>query len=239
MPLTLHHMGLSQSERIIWLAEELGIDYKFVKHNRDPVFAPQSIKDLHPSGSAPVMVDDPSPVTNSKVVIAESGAIVDYIIAVYGGGRLALTPKDGAEYPHYIEWFHVANGSLMPAVGRMMITRSTGADPDSPLVKRMVDKWNSGLETLDARLAETGAYLAGKELTAADIMNFFALTTMRGFFPVEFDTEKHKNILAYLQRVGERPAYQKAMKLCEGDDFVPLLQAKATQFDLMKNISPK
>lgn len=236
MPLTLHHMGLSQSERIIWLAEELGIEYNLVKHNRDPIFSPQSIKDLHPAGTAPVMVDDPSPATNSKVVIAESGAIVDYIIAVYGGGRLALTPKDGADYPHYVEWFHLANGTLQPAAMPIMLARRMKADPQSPAVTRLHDKWNKNIDYLDARLAVTGAYLAGQELTAADIMIFFTLTTMRGFLPLEFDVEKHKNILAYLKRVGERPAYQRAMRICEGDSFVPRLQAKTEPFNLLTKL---
>ncbi|KAJ5692956.1 hypothetical protein N7462_002379 [Penicillium macrosclerotiorum] len=234
MPLTLHHMGLSQSERIIWLAEELGIDYQLVLHKRDPVFSPQSIKDLHPAGTAPVMEDDPSPVTNSRVVLAESGAITDYLIAVYGNGRLARTPKDGTDYPSYLDWYHFANGSLQPALFRVLMTRGPSTDPNSPIVKRTLDKWHHHLSMLESRLAETGAYLAGKELTAADVMITFTLTTMRGFCPVDFDTEKNKHLLAYLKRIGERPAYQKAMRICEGDDFVPLIGAKSEQFSLMK-----
>jgi glutathione S-transferase len=234
MVLTLHHLGLSQSERIIWLAEELGLQYKHVHHKRDPIFSPQSIKDLHPAGTAPVMEDDPSPVTGSKIVIAESGAIVDYLVVVYGKGRLGRTPKDGAEYAPYLEWFHFANGSLQPALFRVMMAKGPGSDPKSPIVARTVAKWAQLLDMMDARLAETGAYLAGKELTAADVMTVFTLTTMRGFCPLEFDTVKNKNILAYLKRVGERPAYQKAMTKCEGEHFKPLLGSKAEAFDIMK-----
>ncbi|KAJ5625767.1 hypothetical protein N7510_002076 [Penicillium lagena] len=234
MPLTLHHLGLSQSERIIWLAEELGVDYRYVFHKRDPIFAPQSLKDLHPAGTAPVMEDDPSPITNSKIVLAESGAIIDYIIAVHGNGRLALTPKDGADYPQFLEWYHFANGSLQPTLFRVMMAR--GSDPNSPVVARTLDKWLQHLAMLDARLAETGAYLAGKNLTAADIIIFFTLTTMRGFCPVDYDTDKHRHLLAYLKRVSERPAYQKAMKICEGDDFKPLLGPKAEPWAIMKKL---
>ncbi|KAJ5643517.1 uncharacterized protein N7484_006024 [Penicillium longicatenatum] len=234
MPLTLHHMGFSQSERIIWLAEELGIDYKYVFHKRDPIFAPQSIKDLHPAGTAPVMEDDPSPVTNARVVLAESGAITDYIVAVHGNGRLAPTPKDGAAYPHFLEWYHFANGSLQPTFLRLLMARS--ADPSSPFVARTLGKALGQLDMLEDRLARTGAYLAGEELTVADIMTFFTLTTMRGFCPVDFDTEKHKHILAYLKRVSERPAYQKAMKKCEGDDFKPMIGPKAELWPLMKKV---
>lgn len=232
MPLTLHHLGHSQSERIIWLAEELGLDYNYVFHKRDPIFAPQSLKDLHPAGTAPVLEEDESSPIGSKVKLAESGAIVDYIIAVHGDGRLARTPKDGEEYADYLEWYHFANGSFQPALYRILMTRAL--DPNSPVVERSMQKWQSLVSMVEARLAETGAYLVGPELTAADIMIFVTLTTMRGFAPVEFDTEKHKNILAYLQRVGERPAYRKAMKICEGEDFVPLLGPKAEQFAFMK-----
>ncbi|KAJ5155977.1 hypothetical protein N7492_008780 [Penicillium capsulatum] len=232
MPLTLHHLDHSQSERIIWLAEELGLDYNYVFHQRSPLFAPQSLRDVHPMGSAPVIEDDPSPITGTQVKLAESSAIVEYIIAAHGNGRFARTPKDGEEYVHYLEWFHFANGSFQPGLFRVLMSR--GADPNSPIVERSLRKWEHLLSLIDARLAKTGAYLAGLELTAADIMIFVTLTTMRGFATIEFDTTKHANILAYLQRVGERPAYQKAIKICEGEDFVPLLGAKVEPFAFMK-----
>jgi glutathione S-transferase len=226
MPLTLHHLGLSQSERIIWLAEELNLDYKFVHHKRDPIFAPKSIKDLHPAGSAPVMEDDPSAVTQSRVVLAESGAIVDYIIAVHGKGQLAPTPKDGSVYPSYLEWFHFANGSLQPAFLRVLATRGLASDSGFAGATYALQRYNHHLSMMEDRLAETGAYLAGEALTAADIMTVVTLTTMRGFCSFEFDAEKHRHILAYLKRIGERPAYRRAMEICEGKDFVPLLDAK-------------
>ncbi|KAJ5194364.1 hypothetical protein N7491_001701 [Penicillium cf. griseofulvum] len=230
MPLTIHHLGRSQSERIIWLAEELGIEYNFVFHKRDPIFAPQSIKDLHPSGTAPVIEDENSPFTKNKVVLAESGAIIDYIIAAYGEGRLSRTPKDGEEYIHFLEWYHWANASLQPALFRVLMTRRLTNDPEGVHVKMGNAKLECALSMIEARLGETGSYLVGNDVTAADIMAICTLTTMRGFCPIEFDEQKHKNILAYLKRVGDRPAYQKAMKICEGEDFVPLLGAKAEQF---------
>lgn len=231
MPLTIHHLGRSQSERIVWLAEELGIQYNYVFHKRDPIFSPQSIKDLHPSGTAPVIEDDSSPFTKNKVVLAESGAIIDYIIAAYGEGRLSRTPKDGDEYAHYLEWYHWANASLQPAFFRVLMATRLSNDPEALHVKIGKAKLDRSLSMLENRLAETGAYLAGDDVTAADIMAFVTLTTMRGFCPsIEFDEQKHKNILAYLKRVGERPAYKKAIKICEGEDFVPFLGPKAQQF---------
>ena len=234
MPLTLHHLGLSQSERIIWLAEELGLKYTLVKHHRDPLFAPPSIKALHPAGTAPVMEDDPSPVTNAKVVLAESGAIVSYLINVYGGGRLSKTPQDGPDYVHYEEWFHFANGTVQPALLAVMAGRRHLGASESAMGEFQLKKWERVLSMLNARLAATNAYLVGSDLTAADIMTVFTLTTMRGFYPVVYDEEKQKPLLGYLERVGERPAYKRAMKLCEGDAFEPLLAPKVELFSLLK-----
>ncbi|KAJ5171142.1 uncharacterized protein N7500_003925 [Penicillium coprophilum] len=230
MPLTIHHLGRSQSERIIWLAEELDIKYDFVFHKRDPILAPQSLRNLHPSGTAPVIEDDNSPFTDKKVVLAESGAIIDYIIAAYGEGRLARTPKDGEEYIQFLEWYHWANASLQPTLFRVMMAQRLTDDPESGHVKLSNAKLEGALSMVEARLGETGAYLVGNDVTAADIMAICTLTTMRGFCNIEFDEQKHKNILAYLKRVGDRPAYRKAMKICEGEDFVPILGAKPAQF---------
>lgn len=110
------------------------------------------------------------------------------------------------------------------------MTRRLTSDPKAMHVKMGNAKLECALSMIEARLGETGAYLVGNDVTAADIMAICTLTTMRGFCPIEFDEHKHKNILAYLKRVGERPAYQKAMKICEGEDFVPILGAKAEQF---------
>lgn len=235
MPLTIHHMGKSQSERIVWLVEELGIKCEYAFHKRDPVFSPQSIKDLHPAGTAPVMEDDPSPITGKKVVLAESGAIVEYIISVHGSGRFIPTPKDGEVYTRYLEWYHFSNATLQPNIGRLMLARRLASDPNHPYLNFVTGRWERSLGMLEENLHTTGAYLAGNDLTAADIMTIFTLTTMRGFCPVEFDPEKHKSILAYLKRVGGRPAYQQAMKICEGDDFDPVLGPKSDLFDLMKS----
>lgn len=89
--ITLHHLGISQSERIVWLLEELGLPYKLVKHTRDPVLSPDSLKKLpgNESGKAPFIEDDAAGIT-----LSESGAIVEYIIHTYAGGKLALKPGD-------------------------------------------------------------------------------------------------------------------------------------------------
>src|SRR4051812_43586247 len=100
--LTVHHLGRSQSERIVWLCEELGLQYELKRYKRDPVtrLAPPEYKALHPIGTAPV-------ITDGELVLAESGAIIEYIIAKYGAGRLAR-PKGHAEFASYLYWLHFA-----------------------------------------------------------------------------------------------------------------------------------
>ena len=211
--LTVHHLGRSQSERIIWLCEELELPYELKHYERNPatILAPPEFKALHPMGAAPV-------ITDGALVLAESGAVIEYIMAKHGGGRLALGP-DHPDFTQYLYWFHFANGSLQPAAGRNMVLRRLDLPPDNPVQLAMQGRLDRALDVIETRLGEAD-YLAGREFTAADIMAVFSLTTMRLFLP--FDLAPYHNILAYLQRVGARPAYRRAMQ--KGDpDMVPLL----------------
>jgi len=212
--LTVHHLGKSQSERIVWLCEELGLAYELKIYDRDPVtrLAPPEYKALHPMGAAPV-IDD------GGVVLAESGAIVEYIVARYGNGRLVLAP-DHPDFPHFVYWFHFANGTLQPAAGRNMILNRLELPHDNPILRAMNARLDLALGQVQARLAGAD-YFAGGELTAADIMIVFTLTTMRLFLP--FGLAPYPAILAYLQRIGRRDAYRRAMR--KGDpDLTPLLR---------------
>lgn len=211
--LTVHHLGKSQSERIVWLCEELGIPYELKIYDRDKVtrLAPPEYKALHPLGAAPVIND-------GDVLMAESGAIVEYIAAKYGKGRLVLA-ADHPDFAQFVYWFHFANGTLQPATGRNMILGRLNLGEDNALMRAMKGRLDLALGLPEARLA-TVEYLAGRELTTADIMLVFTLTTMRLFYA--FDLKPYPAILAYLQRIGGRPAYQRAMK--KGDpDMTPLL----------------
>lgn len=193
--LTVHHLGVSQSDRIVWLCEELGISYDLVRYERDPVtgLAPISYKALHPSGTAPVITDD-------SLALAETGAIVDYIVAKYGDGRLTL-PVDHPSFADFLYWYHVGNGSLVPSM--MMMMRGDGEM--APIMRQRVDR---NLAALESRLAEGHSWLAGDDFTVADIMILFPLTTMRAF--VTLDLSPYSNIRAYLRRVVDRPAFQRA-----------------------------
>lgn len=211
--LTVHHLGISQSERIVWLCEELGIPYELKLYKRQPVtmLAPPEIMALNPLGSAPV-------ITDGELVLAESGAIVEYIIATYGAGRLALGPSH-RDFAQYLYWFHFANGTLQPAMGRCMVLRRLNLAADNPIAAAMTGRLERALGLVEKRLGAV-PYLAGNEFTAADIMSVFSLTTMRFFMPV--DLAPYPSIRGYLQRIGARPAYQRAMK--KGDpEMTPML----------------
>ncbi|AWN49026.1 glutathione S-transferase [Methylobacterium terrae] len=211
--LKIHHLGRSQSERILWLCEELGVAYDLVRYDRDPVtiLAPPDLRALHPLGAAPVIEDD-------GVVLAESAAIVEYVIVRHGGGRLRLGPEHPA-YADYLYWFHFANGNLQPVVGRLMMVGRVGLAPEHPVQKAVQGRLDRVTALVEARLS-TVPYLAGGEFTAADIMSVFSLTTMRLFQPI--DLAPFPGIHAYLRRIGERPAYRRAM--AKGDPgFAPML----------------
>ncbi|MEO5795702.1 MAG: glutathione S-transferase family protein [Rhodoferax sp.] len=201
--LTIHHLGISQSERIVWLCEELGLPYTLQHHTRDAVtmLSPPALKALHPLGAAPVIVD-------GDLVLAESGAIVDYILAKYGGGRLVLGP-DHPDFAQYLYWLHFANGNLQPVLGRNMVLRRLNLAADNPTLVATRGRLDLVLNLVEARLG-VAEYLAGSVFTAADTMTVFSLTTMRTFFP--FDLAPYPHIRAYLRRIGDRPAYRSAMR---------------------------
>ncbi|MFS0737463.1 glutathione S-transferase family protein [Sphingomonas sp. 1P06PA] len=212
--LTVHHLGISQSDRIVWLCEELGIDYDLKRYERDPVtkLAPPAYRALHPFGTAPVISD-------GDLVLGESGAIIDYIVERHGGGRLRPKPED-ADFADYLFWFHFANGSLMPAGMVDMVLAMTGGGADgNATLDGVRDRLERGYRMVEARLGEVD-FFAGERFTAADIIMLFPLTTMRAFAPR--DLGPYPNIRAYLARIGERPAFQRAMRKAE-PDFPPML----------------
>jgi glutathione S-transferase len=208
--LTVHHLGQSQSERIVWLCEELGLPYELKRYARAPLLAPADYKALHPVGTAPI-------VTDGDLVLAESGAIVQYIVSTYGGGRLAL----GAGHPDFASflfWFHFANGTLQALMGRCMLLARLKLAEDNPVLAAQRERLDRAFDLVEARTNEA-RYLGGAEFTTADIMMGFSLTTMRHFLPYDF--ARLPGLRAYLTRIGERPAYRRAME--KGDPGMALL----------------
>jgi glutathione S-transferase len=210
--LTVHHLGISQSDRIVWLCEELEIPYALVRYDRDPVtrLAPAEYKALHPSGAAPVIQD-------GDVVLAESGAIIEYIIAKCGQGRLTI-PADSPEFPDYLYWFHFANGSIMPSAMVGFVIGLLGGQ-DNGVAQALNGRGDNAFRMVDDRLAQA-PYFAGQSFTAADIIMLFPLTTMRVFAPR--DLTPYPNIRAYLARIAERPAFQRAMAKADPGFTMPM-----------------
>jgi glutathione S-transferase len=212
--LTVHHLRRSQSERIVWLCEELGLDYelKCYDRNKSDMLAPPEYKALHPMGIAPVIND-------GSVVLGESGAIVEYILARYGSGGLARGPAD-PEFAHYLYWLHFANGTLQPIMGRMMTLHRLDVPGEQPLAMALRARLALVLSQIEARCAQV-PFLAGAQLSAADIMSVFSLTTMRSFCPL--DLGPYPQIRSYLQqRIATRDGYRRAMR--KGDpEMTPML----------------
>ena len=204
--LTVHHLGHSQSDRVVWLCEELEIPYELKKYDRAPLLAPKEFKALHPIGAAPVIED-------GDVKLAESEACMEYIIHVHGNGRFTISP--GAKnYPDYLYWYHITNGTLQPAVGRILAMDGTGADKNNDVYKRYKAKVDQIFQFIDQRLSQV-TWLAGDEFTAADMMIFFSFTTMRQF--VQLDLSAYPNIIAYAQRVIQRPGYKRYLQKGDPD----------------------
>lgn len=207
--LTLHHLQVSQSERIGFLLEELNLPYEAKLYKRSPLLSPPELKGKHPLGASPVL-EDSTDTSSPPILLAESGAIAEYLIYKYADGRLAVAPQD-PKYATYLYWFHFANATLQPAMFRMAMTRGmvSTTDPryaaNEKRVKTAVAHVNQQLESND--------YLAGDEFTAADVMTMWCFSTMRTFEPL--DLTEYAGIRAWLERVAARPAYQRAMQKCD------------------------
>ena len=210
--LTVHHLGISQSERIVWLCEELGIDYAFKRYDRraDNRLAPDEYKALHPMGIAPV-------ITDGDLVLGESGAICDYICGKYGDGRLSPGPSD-PDFADHLFWFHWSNGTFMATLMMQLVLAGGGGDAN-PASVFVNDRSRRGWEMVEKRLGET-PFFGGRNLTTADIMMVYCLTTSRAFRGTPLDG--FPNIRAYLARIAERPAYRRAMEKAE-PGWTPML----------------
>ena len=201
--ITVYHLTISRSERIVWLMEELGLEYRLEVHPREKNgAAPEPMRAIHALGKAPIIRD-------GDTVLAESGAIVEYIVQRHAGGRLAIPPAD-PDFARYAYWMHFAEGSLMSLmIVALVLTRVPEGDK-TPAGLRVLGRMKQMLAFVDAELAD-GPYFVGVEFTAADVMMTFTFTTMRYF--LDYDLAPYPHIVAYLKRIETRPAYRKAMEL--------------------------
>jgi glutathione S-transferase len=202
--LTIHHLRLGQGERIPFLLEELSLPYTLAGYDRSPLLSPPALREKHPLGASPVLEDTTDP--SRPVVLAESGAIAEYLIYRHGGGRLALAPSH-ADYAEYLYWFHFANATLQPALLRRAMMRGALGTQD-PRYLGTDARVRTAVALVEQRLSGN-EWLAGAEFTAADVMAVWCFTTMRAFEPV--DLSECPGILRWLGRVGKREAYRRAM----------------------------
>ncbi|MES2196229.1 MAG: glutathione S-transferase [Pseudomonadota bacterium] len=202
--LTLHHLNDSRSQRILWLLEELGTPYEIKHYQRDATtrLAPPELTAVHPLGKSPV-------ITDGGVTIAESGAIVDYLIRKYGqaSGKPALMPAPAsADYEAYNEWLHYAEGSAMlPLMLNLYVSRLKEAG--APLHPRIDSELKNHLGYVDGAL-KGREFFVGNSLTGADIQMSFV-----GEMAKVFDKlAPFPNLAAWLTRMHARPAFQRSVE---------------------------
>lgn len=201
----VHHLQNSRSQRILWLLEELDLPYDVRRYERDPktMLAPPELRRVHPLGKAPLIEDE-------ERVVAETGAIVEYLVEK-AGGRLGPPPKrdDVLRYRHFL---HYAEGSMMPPLLALLVVGRLGVlgKPARAPIQRMLD---THLDWLETELADR-AWFAGDDFTAADIMMSFPLEASRARGGLD---ESRPNLMDWLERIHARPAYGEA--LARGGDY--------------------
>ena len=212
--IVVHHLNNSRSQRILWLLEELGLDYEVRKYQRDPktMLAPPELRAIHPLGKSPVITDD-------GIVVAESGAIIEYLTGRHGAGRL-VPPAGSADRLRYTFILHYAEGSAMPPLlMKLVFDRVESSAPFivRPVARAIARKVKSSyimpqiaqnLAFLEAELGRS-AWFAGNEFTAADIQISFIIEAAASRGGLD---GSYPNLGAYLKRIHERPAYRRAIE---------------------------
>jgi len=199
--ITIHHLGVSQSDRIVWLMEELNLPYRLKWYNRKDGVAPEEYLSLHPAATAPVIQD-------GDRVIAESAAICVYICQRHAGGKLTVGPAQ-PNYPDYLYWMHFNNNILGLFFAKLAMAPQAPGAPEGigRVVRRREESYYRHLEQTLGR----SPYLAGSDFTCADVMVTFNLTSLPLFGGRKIDDLP--NAQAYVKRISERPAYIRAMQV--------------------------
>ena len=213
--IVVHHLNNSRSQRVLWLLEELGVPYEVQKYQRDAktMLAPAELTRVHPLGKSPVL-------TNGAITVAESGAIVEYLLENYGAGR--LVPPPGTESRRrFTYWLHFAEGSAMPPLLLKLIFDRIGSGQGMPFFVAPVAKGIAGkvkalmiepnlkrqLDFMESEL-ERSEWFAGDEFSAADIQMSFPVEAAAQRAGLDASRPK---LMAYLKRIHARPAYQRAL----------------------------
>jgi len=211
----VHHLNNSRSQRVLWLLEELGLEYEVKHYDRDPItmLAPVSLRAVHLLGKSPV-------ITDGALTLAESGAIIEYLVDRYGDGRLA-PPIGTPERLRYIYWLHYAEGSAMPLLVLRLIFNKIEANPMPffvrPIARMIVGRVKQSLiepqialhlSYLEAEL-EKSLWFVGNEFTSADIQMSFPLEAAAVRAGLDISRPK---LMDFLDRIHARPAYRRALE---------------------------
>jgi glutathione S-transferase len=213
--IVVHHLNNSRSQRVLWLLEELGVEYEIKRYQRNAktMLAPASLREVHPLGKSPV-------ITDGALTVAESGAIVEYLVEHYGGGRF-VPPPGTPERLRYTYWLHYAEGSAMtPLLLKLVFDRIVkGPMPffARPVARAIARRAKSAfiepqiaqhLDYLEAELGKS-TWFAGNEFTAADIQMSFPLEAAAARAGLDKSRPKLMN---FLERIHARPAYRRALE---------------------------
>jgi glutathione S-transferase len=196
----VHHLNNSRSQRVLWLMEELQLPYKIVQHMRDPVtmLGPASLKDIHPLGKSPVIVD-------GDLVLPESGAIIEFVTERYGKGKLAPA-HSSTDYARYLYWLHYSEGSIMFPVLLNFYANRFGGEAMAPVKDRAVDQLKLHYSFIEGELTKS-PYFVGNDLTAADVAMSFPLE-----MAASLGVNAYPKIADFLKRIQARPAYKAALE---------------------------
>jgi glutathione S-transferase len=212
MSIVVHHLNNSRAQRVLWLLEELGVPYEVKHHQRDPKTfqAPPALKVIHPLGKSPIIEDDGR-------VLAETGAIVEYLLDAHGDGRLR-PPPGSDERLRFTYWLHYAEGSAMPPLLMQLIFQLMPRRSPAllrPLVRRIADRAQAGYVRPQLKLhmnfweneLQRSSWFAGEGFTAADIMMSFPVEAAAARAQA---LEGRPRLAAFRERIRARPAYQRA-----------------------------
>jgi glutathione S-transferase len=213
--ITVHHLNNSRSQRVLWLLEEIGLPYEVRRYQRDPatMLAPPELKAVHPLGKSPVLTDGP-------LVLAESGAILEYLVETHGDGRFVPAPGT-PERLRYRYWLHYAEGSAMPPlllklvfdrIGKASmpffakpVARAIAARARDTFIQPQIDQH---LDFMEAELGRS-AWFAGDAFTAADVQISFPLEAAAARAGLD---ARRPRLMDFLSRIHARPAYQRAVQ---------------------------
>jgi glutathione S-transferase len=218
----VHHLNNSRSQRVLWLLEELGVPYEVKRYERDTktMLAPPALLQVHPLGKSPVIVD-------GTVTVAESGAIIEYLVDKYSGGRL-IPPVGSAQRLRYTYWLHYAEGSAMPPLLMKLIFDRVAANPApwpiSAIARRIAATVQNSfigpnlkrhLDYMEAELG-THTWFAGEQFTAADVQMSFPVEAAA--LRAGLNSSRPK-LMAFLERIHARDAYKRALQRGGPYDF--------------------